>query len=185
MLRLCRTCDISNQRRHRGGCCRKAGGTPRIPSCAHTNWSPSSLRCGACRRGWSSLYTRWEVNHQLMVTLLLSKMQFISFCRVSVVIFKAQSFSYFYKSYQHTKINNVSVLSSLLFFWCSAFRSLPLIEHMDVLKRAYQTVKWCIVWATLNVSKSINWSASSKWKNTNRSLDSYLNLKDLRGQLRP
>ena len=57
----CRTWDISSQKRHLGGFFRRAGGTPRIPSCARTNLSLSSLRCGVCRHVWSSLCTRWDV----------------------------------------------------------------------------------------------------------------------------
>lgn len=59
----CRIWDISSQTKRRGEFCRRAGGTLRIPSCAHTNWSLSSSRCGVCRLAWSSSFTRWEVIH--------------------------------------------------------------------------------------------------------------------------
>lgn len=61
LSRRCRIWDISSQRKHHEGFFRRVGGTHRIPSCARTNWSLSSSRCGVCRLGWSSLYIRWEV----------------------------------------------------------------------------------------------------------------------------
>lgn len=66
----CRIWDISSQRKRHGGFFRRVGGTHRIPSCARTNWSLSNSRCGVCRPGWSSLYIRWEVMRDVLLTWL-------------------------------------------------------------------------------------------------------------------
>lgn len=54
----CRTCGISSQRRLTEASCRKDGSTTKTPSCAPTNWSQWSLKSGACKHVWNSLYTR-------------------------------------------------------------------------------------------------------------------------------
>lgn len=54
----CRTCGILSRRRPTEASFKKGGSTPRTPSCAPTNWSQSSLKSGACKHAWSSLYTR-------------------------------------------------------------------------------------------------------------------------------
>lgn len=60
VMHQCRTCGTSSQRRRRGAYFRRDGGTRSIPSCARTNWSQSSLRCGVCRHVWNSLCIRSE-----------------------------------------------------------------------------------------------------------------------------